>query len=323
MKVFWVAVAVLLPLAAQTEPTIRVPVRLVSLPVVVFSKTGQLVPGLLERNFHVYDNGQTQKATVDTAAGPLSVVVAIQVNLDVRTYVPFIAKTGSVMEGALSGDSGETAVIAYNDEVTTLKPFDTEDQSPLRRISADGKQARMIDAGLLGVALLKKRPPSRTRVLVFIGQAADSGSDSGLASLGLQAQRENVTVYALALPQFGRAFVSDAISLQGASQQEKGGFKAGLDLGHLIGVLRRTGDTERGADPFSVLASATGGTQLPFRKQRELEKAIAVVGVQQRSAYRLSYYPSSSEPGYHIIKVEVDIPGAKVQARPGYWFGAN
>ena len=39
--------------------------------------------------------------------------------------------------------------------------------------------------------------------------------------------------------------------------------------------------------------------------------------------YLLSYYAGSAEPGYHALKVEVDVPGAKVYSRPGYWLGQD
>jgi hypothetical protein len=113
--------------------------------------------------------------------------------------------------------------------------------------------------------------------------------------------------------------VSDTISLSGVSAQDRGGFKAGLDLGKLIEVLGRSSKAEEAADPFSILTAATGGTQIRFRKQRELESAIAAISVQLRSAYLLSYYPSSTEPGYHTISVEVGVPGATVHSRPGYF----
>jgi VWFA-related protein len=308
---FWLPVAVVF---AQQGSTIRVPVRLVNVPTLVFSKDGQLVPGLQATDFRVYDNGHLQRVALDTMSAPVSVAVAVQVNQDVRSYVPFIAKAGSVIETLLAGESGETMVIAYNDDVTIIKSFDN-----LKKIPANGRQARMIDAGLRGVALLREPPASRARVLLFIGQAIDTGSEATLASLKEAAEKANVTVYALTLPQFGKAFVSDTIQLSGVSAQEKGGFKAGLDLGRMIAVLGRSSKAEEGADPFSVLTAATGGTQIHFRKQRELESAIATIGVELRSGYLLSYYPSSTAPGYHTIGIEVDVSGARVHSRPGYF----
>jgi len=45
--------------------------------------------------------------------------------------------------------------------------------------------------------------------------------------------------------------------------------------------------------------------------------------VELRSAYLLSYYPDSTESGYHTVKSEMDKPGAKAFSRPGYWLSAN
>ena len=311
MRLFWLTAAVIF---AQPGSTIRVPVRLVNVPTLVFSKDGQLIPGLQASNFRVYDNGRLQKVALETMSAPVSVAVAVQVNSDVRSYIPFIAKAGSVIEALLAGESGETAVIAYNDDVTIIKSFDN-----LKRIPTSGRQARMIDAGLRAVTVLKERPGSRGRILLFIGQPIDTGSEATLASLKEAAERANVTIYALTLPQFGKAFVSDTVKLSGVSAQEKGGFKAGVDLGRLIEALGRNSKAEEAADPFSILTAATGGTQIHFRKQRELESAIATIGVELRSGYLLSYYPGSIEPGYHAIDIEVDIPGAKTHSRPGYF----
>ena len=308
----------------QQMPTIRVPVRLVTVPTLVFSKEGRLIPGLRASDFRVFDNGRQQAIALDTASRPLSLAVVVQVNREVRSYVPFIAKTGSMVDALLAGESGESAVITYNGDVAVTTPFGTADvQSSLRNISARGRQARMIDAGLRAIALLKERPAFRSRVLLFIGQPMDSGSESRLAVLKERAEKEDVSIYALTLPEFGMAFVSDTFALQGVSGDERGGFRAGVDLGNLISVFNRSGKAEKSADPFSILTAATGGVQIHFRKQKELENAIGAIGVDLRSAYVLSYAPSSTETGYHTISVEVKTPGAKTSARPGYWISAN
>jgi len=213
------------------------------------------------------------------------------------------------------------AMAGYGDDINVAKPFGAGDlRFTLRSISVHGKQARMIDAGSAAIALLRQRPNARARVLLFIGQSMDSGSESSLSALEEQAERENVTVYALVLPQFGKAFVSDTFSL-GGLPQDKGGFEAGVDLGRLISGLGRNGKVEARTDPFSLLTAATGGTQLHFRKQKQFEDAIGAIGLELRSAYLLSYSPNSTETGYHTIKIEVGVPGAKVYACPGYWLG--
>ena len=316
----------LLPLLAALQiPTIRVPVRLVTLPALVFSRESRLLHGLQLADFRVLDNGRPQAITLETTYAPVSVAIAVQVSQDVRQYVPFIAKVGSALDALLVGASGESAVLTYGSEITVVKPFDARDvQSTLRTISPSGKPARMLDAGTRAVTLLSQRPPSRARVLLFIGQPMDSGSESTLASLRDSAENANVAVYALTLPELGKAFVSDTFSLQGlSSRSDRGGFKAGVDAAMLISVLNRRSSAVAATDPFSILTAATGGTQFHFRKQRQLEDAIATIGVELRSAYLLSYYPNSAEAGYHNVKVEVDVPGARVFSRPGYWRGTD
>jgi len=304
----------------SSSPTIRTSVRLVTVPTLVFSKEGRLIPGLDAKDFRVFDNTHEVRIALDTFSAPVSVVLAVQANTDVREYLSFIVKTGTVIESLMLGESGEAAVIAYRDDVAVVKPFETgEVQSALRKISASGRDAHMLDAGWHGLTLLKQRPAGRARFLIFIGQPMDSGSEITLPFLKEAADKENVTVFAITLPEFGKAFVSDNFSLQGVDRSERGGFRASVNLGALIAALSRSSNADAGTDPFSVLTAATGGTQVHIRKQRELEEAISAIGEELRNAYQLSFSPGESQQGYHAIKVEVAVPDAVLYSRPGYW----
>lgn len=300
--------------------TFRVPVRLITAPALVYHEDGRLVAGLTVSDFRLYDNGRLQKISVAAATAPLSVVVAVQSNADVRAYLPFVAKVGSVVEGLLAGETGESALISYNGQVTVQKPFSGGDlRQALRALAPDGLRARSIDAGMRAIAMLRQRPAAHSRVLVYIGQPIDDGSESTVDALREEAAKENVTIFALALPEVGKAFVSDTFTLNGpASREERGGFKAGVDLLKLISVLDRSAAAAEAADPFTALTTATAGAVFHFRKQNELEGVLAAVGVQLRSAYLLSYYANEDNPGPHTIKVDVDVPGARVRTRPGW-----
>jgi VWFA-related protein len=314
-------VVLLAPACLAQDTFFRVPSRLVTAPTLVFSSDDRLIFGLERGDFRVFDNGRAQKAALDTEAAPISLVIAVQATQDVRQYLKFIARVGSTLEALLVGANGEAAVISYNADIKVMKPFGSGDvQLALRPLTGSGRQARAIDAGMRAIAMLKERPRRRGKVLLYIGQPMDSGSESKLAALRDEAERENVSVYALVLPEAGKTFVSDAFSLEGlSSQSDRGGIKAGVDLGRLAPVLARAAQAEQGTDPFSVLAAATGGTQFHFREQRELENGIGLIGVELRSVYVLSYAPDHPEQGYHTIRVDVGVPGAKVHSRPGYW----
>jgi VWFA-related protein len=268
-------------LVAQDPMVIRVPVRLVAVPTLVYSRDNKLIPGLKKSDFRIFDNGVPQQIDLDTDDAPVSVVIAIQTNRDVHESLPFIAKVGSVMEAHLVGATGRAAVIAYNGEVKVLKAFGSGDvRWAFRDVRASGLESRAIDAGMEAIAILQQRPRTQARVLLYIGQAMDRGSQSSWAELEQEADRENVAIYGL--------ISSDAKN-----------------------------------DPLSPLIAATGGTQLHFRHQPDLENAIGELGVELRSAYLLSYYPSSADAGKHSIAVEVSVPGAKTRARPGYSLSPN
>src|SRR5215471_13728007 len=317
----WLCSATLL---AQPTSTIRVPVRLVSVSTLVLASDGRTLPNLQSDDFRLFDSGQPQTFTLDTAVSPVSVVIAVQANQDIRSYLPFIARTGSALDALLAGESGESAAIFYGDDVSVAKPFGSGELSTaLRALAPKGSRAPAIDAGLRAIDLLRQRPPSRSRVLLFIGQPADHGSESHADDLRREAERENVTIHALALPEIGAAFVSDTFSLRGlSSQRDRGGFRADVNLMRLIPVLNRAAAAVQKSDPFSLLTAATGGTQFHFRTQSQLEDAIAIVGIEVRAAYTLSFIPRG-EPGYHAIRVESTIPGARIHARPGYWLSPN
>lgn len=312
-------------LAQSPGSTIRVPVRLVTVPTLVFSDDDRLIPDLEVSNFRVFDNGQRQSIRLDTPDSSVTVAIAIQVNQDVRAYLPFISKVGSVFETLLLGESGEAAVITYADDVSIRKPFDAGDLlSTMRGLRASGRDAHMLDAAWRSMTLMRQRPASRARYLILIGQPLDSGSETKLTALQDEAETNNVSVFAITLPQAGKSFVSDNFSLQGpASAAERGGFKASVNLGKLISVLSHTADSAAGTDPFSALTAATGGAQFHVRKQNELEQVISAIGVDARSAYQLSYSPTTREAGRHTIKVEVDVPNARVLSRPGYFRSGN
>jgi len=302
----WCAIAVLSAvLIAQEIPVIRVPVRMVAVPTLVFSKENRLIPGLKRADFRVLDNGIPQTVSLDADVAPVSVVIAIQANQDVRPSVSYIAKVGSLMEAHLVGATGRASVIAYNGDIKVLKPFGSGDmRAAFRSVSARGSKTRMIDAGMRAIEMLKERPRTAARVLLYIGQVTDRGSAATWAALREEAERENVAIYAL----------------NSAGGADTGASTGNFDLGWLLSTL---GHQDARTDPLSPLIAETGGTELHFRGQSELENAIGTMGVELRSAYQLSYYPSSEAPGLHKISVEVSVQGAKTYARPGYMLSPN
>jgi VWFA-related protein len=303
-------------LSAQDNSVIRVPVRLVEVPTLVISAKGHVISNLNPADFHLLDDDRPQTISVETEPRPVSVVVAIQSASDVREYLPFISKSSSLMENSLKAVDGELAIVSYNDGVELRKGFGDAGVQPVTgQLSASGSKSRLIDAGLASIELLKERPQSRARIIIFVGQPIDKGSEATLETLEKKAELESVSVFALALPLFGKSFVSDTVSIKPISP---GGFTTGVELTRLIPALRHQAQAKGGLDPFSILADASGGTRLQFRTQRQLEDLWPIVGQELRSLYRLTYVPDTAKTGHHNLQVQVNIPGAHVYSRSGY-----
>src|SRR5215471_14833616 len=162
MRVWRAGVAVVAALGmAQQAPVIRVPVRLVTVPTLVFSSEGRLVGGLQKSDFRLFDNGHPQRLTVDLESTPVSIAAAVQANLAVRDYVPFVAKTGNLIDALLAGENGESALVTYGDDVRVVKPFDSGELSTaLKKVSPSGRSSRMLDAASRAIDMLKGRPAS-------------------------------------------------------------------------------------------------------------------------------------------------------------------
>jgi VWFA-related protein len=315
-----VALVLALPALAQQPNTIKVPVRLVSVPTLVVSKDGKYIPGLAAEKFRLTDNGRPRTFTLDTEDVPVSVAVVVQVDQDVREYLPFLSKVGALLDNSLAAASGEDALITYNDEISLVKPFGKgEMQTAMEKLRPAGHEAHLIDAGLRAVDLLKERAGRGSRVLLFIGEPKESGSFGKIDELAAEAERENIQVYVLTLPLLGKSFISDSFRLEGlGSQWWKGGYKASMDLTRAVPALSRAAEASSGKDPFTLLAVATGGLQLHFRKQKQLEDAIIAMGDALRSRYFLSFTPDAADDSFHTISVQVDVPDVTVYARPGY-----
>lgn len=324
MSLFRTALLLAVPLFArpfgQQPGTIKVPVRLVSVPTLVVSGEGRYIPGLPAAKFRLTDNGKPCAFTLDAEDVPVSIAVVVQVDQDVREYLPFLAKVGSLLDNSLAAAEGEDALITYNDEISVAKPFGKGDlQAAMEKLKPAGHEAHLVDAGLRGVEVLKERTGKRSRVLLFIGQPKESGSVAKMDVLTAEAEQESIQIYALTLPLFGKSFVSDSFRLEGlGSQQYKGGYRASVELTKAVPALRRAAQANNGSDPFSFLTVASGGLQLHFRKQKQLEDAIIAMGDALRSRYFLSFTPDAQDSSFHSISVQVDVPGATVYSRPGY-----
>jgi VWFA-related protein len=330
------------PPQAKPQPEIRVRTTLVSMPVTVQDKKGEMILDLPQRDFHVYDNGAEQKIVhFDLGGDPLSIVLLVETSSHIEALLPAVRKSGIVFTQTVMGQTSEAAVIGFDDRTTLLLPFTTDPESvqkAINQLPMGTSGIRLYDAISAALDLLKKRPENRRRVILVMSEAIDTGSETPLGVVLRDAQLSNVAIYTIGLSTTSaemRAKPSQAAPAQigppgtfplphipgtadtPTTQAEQQG---NIDLLALaIWIVQRAANIAH-EHSLAVASEATGGAHVNTFKDRTIEKAVDEIGGELHAQYVVGYQPPGNEPsGYHEIKVTVSRPGLKVRTRPGYY----
>jgi hypothetical protein len=190
--------ASLFGLAQTNPPAIRSQSTAVLVPTLVKTKTGNIVFGLSARDFIVEDNGVEQSVQVDESAeaGPLSVVVAVQVGrtaaLQLQTSRPHsleddehsgnrgapLGGLGTMLESYIGQSTAAVAVVTFDSQAHLLQDF-TDDipvvVDKLRKLVPGDDGAAILDAVLYSNVLLDRRPGAGRRVIILISESRTTG----------------------------------------------------------------------------------------------------------------------------------------------------
>ena len=336
---------------APPEKTFKVRSILVNTPVTVRDASGQMVHTLEASDFRITDNGVEQKITHFGLGGyPISLVVLVETSSRVEALMPEIRKTGILLTQAVTGPTGETAIVSFNDSVDKLQDFTTNADAVERVMSRlkDGPSgAKLYDAMALGVEMLSGRPEvsanelGHRRVMLVVAEAHDEGSEAKLGEVLRRAQLENVTIYAVGLsntrallqkkPEYKRppnpapdgtfGLPKEPGTVQTPSTENDR--YGNMDLIALaVWVVQHVKDKVT-AHALEVATTATGGAHFATWKDSAIEKALDEIGGELHSQYSLTYAPSGTATnGYHEINVNVNRKDLTVRARPGYYLAA-
>jgi len=119
------------PAVSPDIPTIGVRVRYVLVPTTVVDKdNGNYINGLTAADFQLLDNGKPQRIESDVTQQPLSMVLVIQANSEVEPMLPKIRRTGLLIQGLVTGQDGDLAVLAFDHRMRLIQDF-TNDPAKL------------------------------------------------------------------------------------------------------------------------------------------------------------------------------------------------
>src|SRR5882724_7731927 len=115
--------AVLLLTAATACAQFRSTVPLVVAPTTVLDAKGRFVDGLELQDLILYDNNVAQPIQLDFETYPISLVVAVQASANSEAILDKLGRSGNLFARMLAGDSGDTAVVTFSDEVRVKQDF--------------------------------------------------------------------------------------------------------------------------------------------------------------------------------------------------------
>jgi VWFA-related protein len=304
------------------QQVIRAESRLVIVPVTVMDDKHNYVTDLGEDDFELLDDDTPRRIHVDvagTAVAPISLVIAVQTCAISAAALAKARAIGSTIQPLITGDRGEAAVIAFDDQIHPIQDFTSDgglliDAFDSLRAGSSEKQGRMLDAVAQAATMLAGRRPDGRRVLLLISESKDRGSKTKLDAAVRMVQQQGITVYAATYSAIGTAFASkpeDAPALNSQSNN--------LDYLAILGELARK--AQKNSARF--LTVGTGGADFGFLKKSGLERAITDTGIDLHSQYILSFTPpNDAEPGMHRIEVRVKRGGRYlVRARAAYQAG--
>lgn len=282
------------PLPAEdSNSTIKVNVKLVSVFTTVTDGHGAPVPSLQKENFHVLEDGREQKIAVfdKESAIPLSIVMAIDTSLSTKKDLPLELSSAKRFAHAILRPVDALCLYQFSEIVEEVTPF----TSDLKRIDTginhvrQGSATAMYDALYLGSRALESQPGRK--VMVVITDGGDTVSRVDYKEALRAAQEAEAIVYSVII-----------VPIEASAGRDTGGEHALIQL-----------------------SDDTGGKYFYATSVAQLDTAFQKISDELRTQYLLGYYPSQrlSESDFRRIEVKLDgVPedaGYKVHHRTGYY----
>jgi len=282
-------VCVIALIYGQENPvtTFRTESNLVSLNVSVFDKDGQIVKGLPQSAFAVYEDGQKQDIKVFREEDvPISLGLVIDASASMFNKRDRVNSAAVAMVKASNPDD-EVFVITFNETALIAQDFTSnvkQLESSLRKVESKGETA-MRDALVLGLDHLRSHSKKDKKVLLVITDGEDNSSIEKQEHLIRAAHLTNVIIY--------------GIGILGSEQPASAArAKAQLD----------------------ALTLATGGRSWFPNDVAETEKITPQIAHEIRNQYVIGYTPPNPANGsFRSIRVEVNVPNVTVRTRSGYY----
>ncbi len=335
---------------APVAPTVNVSARLVTVPVTVRDKKGQLVATLKQEDFTLSEDGKPQTIRYFDRDNNLQLTLGLLVDVSGsqrQVLDEERSASSSFLDNMLVADRDKAFLIQFGRTVelltdvtgsipklqSGLKQVDTQTDRPQfsnnqdsndngggssrrGRRSGGGAGTALYDAIFLSSDEVIHKQPFR-KALILLTDGEDYGSKESLSSAIEAAQRADTSVYSI-------YFKGEA---HNDNNSRRGGFGGG---GFPGGGGRRGGGGQGGPQRVPVdgkkilqrISDETGGRYFEVSKKEPLAEIYKQIAQELRSQYRIGFTPTNQEEGYH--KLLVDVPKDHklvLQTREGCYTG--
>ena len=343
----------------QAATTMSVDVKVVTLPVTVRDKKGQIVRNLTKDDFVLQEDGRPQviKYFAQDTNLPLTLGLLVDTSLSQRNVLDQERNASKVFLDQMLTDAKDKAFLIHFDrEVELLQDLTSSrdklqkgleslstpqlernggsgDPSDPQSSPSENGQPRMhrgggtllYDAIYLASNELMKKQQGR-KALIVLSDGDDRGSKESLQSAIEAAQRADTVVYSILFAdkhQDSNAFGGPGGGGMGrhGGGWPGGGFPGG---GGSSGGGRGRYPQEPRVDGKKILdqiSKETGGRLYEVSKKQAIDQIYDSIAEELRTQYNLGYTPdkSNAETGYHKISLAAKQKDLVVQARDGYY----
>jgi len=351
-----------LPLHSQDEhvqsvSTMSVDVKVVTLPVTVRDKKGQIVRNLTKDDFVLREDGRSQsiKYFTQDANLPLTLGLLVDTSLSQRNVLDQERNASKVfLDQMLTNAKDRAFLIHFDREVELLQDLtsshdklqaglellrtpqpdrdtgsnDPGSSDPQSSPGSGNGQPRMhrgggtllYDAIYLASDELMKKQQGR-KALIVLSDGDDHGSKESLQSTTETAQRADTVIYSILLAdknQDGNGFGHQG----GGGMGRHGGWPGGGFPGGGRGGGRNPQEPHvDGKKILDQISKETGGRLYEVSKKQAMDQIYDSIAEELRTQYNLGYTPdkSNADAGYHKISLTAKQKDLIVQTRAGYY----
>jgi VWFA-related protein len=326
--------AVTLTGAALAQTTLHTTTTLVVVPTLVQTTGKEPVFSLTAADFVLTDNGVPQRVTLEEETRrPLSLVVLMQTGGIARGQFASYVNLETMLASLLGGAPNRASIVNFDSRPEAASPFTSnvaEWRDAIDHPDQGDSGAAIFDGISYALDLLKKEPAGNRRAILLISQERDDGSKTPMKEIVRDLGETNTAIYSVTFSAqkteaklaFKAPHVNPPISVvpsdgslkayDDPARPTQGYFKLDVPLRLIFGAMQKNLSAE--------VADLSGGESMSFDGRGELESDINVLSNHIHNSYLLSFYPTSTEPGLHTIKVSLaHHPEMIVSARTSYW----